>query len=122
MYDSSKKSRYGGKRDFSKPRAGGFKSYGDRDGRSSGPMTLHDAICAECGNECKVPFKPNGKKPVFCGDCFRKSEGGSDRGERKPSYGSRPQGHSSSQSNDGPALAELNRKVDRILRILEDAE
>lgn len=115
MYDSNRKSKFGGKKDFSKPRSGGFKSFGDREGgRSSGPVTLHDATCAECGNACKVPFKPNGKKPVFCGDCFRQSEGGGDR-DRKPAYGGRPQ---ASQSHAG--LEELNRKLDRILRILEE--
>jgi CxxC-x17-CxxC domain-containing protein len=117
MYDSNKKSRFGGKR----------KSFGDRDGgrpagRSAGPMTLHDAICAECSKECKVPFKPNGKKPVYCVDCFKQMEGAGDREDRgrerggfdrRPSFGMRP-------SNDG--IAELNRKVDRILRILEDTE
>lgn len=80
-------------------------------------MTLHDAICAECGNECKVPFKPNGKKPVLCGDCFRKGDAGGDR-DRRPSFGGgRPHAR---QSNVD--LEELNRKLDRILRILEDAE
>lgn len=109
MYDSNKKSRFGGKR----------KSFGDRDGggRPSGPMTLHDAICAECGKECKVPFKPNGKKPVFCVDCFRQTEGGGEREDRRPSFGAR---RPERPSSDG--LAELNRKVDRILRILEDGE
>ncbi|MFA4814612.1 MAG: CxxC-x17-CxxC domain-containing protein [Candidatus Gracilibacteria bacterium] len=43
---------------------------------------MHQTVCSECGNECEVPFKPNGRKPVFCKSCFRKDEfdeGGSDR-------------------------------------------
>ena len=34
---------------------------------------MHDAVCADCGAQCKVPFKPSGDKPVRCQDCFRKN-------------------------------------------------
>ena len=27
-------------------------------------------ICAQCGKETTVPFKPNGSKPVYCRECF----------------------------------------------------
>lgn len=27
-------------------------------------------ICSVCNKPCEVPFKPNGKKPVFCDSCF----------------------------------------------------
>ncbi|MDD5005217.1 MAG: hypothetical protein PHS93_01775 [Candidatus Omnitrophica bacterium] len=34
-------------------------------------------ICADCGNECEVPFKPSADRPVYCKDCFSKrKEGG----------------------------------------------
>lgn len=61
------------------------KSFGKRDG---GPVTMHKTSCAQCGNSCEVPFKPNGKKPVLCGDCFRKDDNGGERSERseRPSY------------------------------------
>lgn len=39
----------------------------DRFGRS-----LHKATCADCGQECEVPFKPSGDRPVYCRDCFQK--------------------------------------------------
>ncbi len=55
------------------------KSFGKRDG---GSVTMHKTSCAECGNACEVPFKPNGKKPVLCGDCFHKD----DRGGEKTSF------------------------------------
>lgn len=32
----------------------------------------HDAVCASCGAACKVPFVPNGEKPVYCSECFAK--------------------------------------------------
>ncbi len=38
---------------------------------AGGPRELHDATCAQCGTETKVPFKPRGDKPVLCRDCFQ---------------------------------------------------
>jgi len=48
---------------------------------------MFKATCNECGNECEVPFKPTGGKPVLCSDCFgnqgNKHRGGSgDRNNR----------------------------------------
>lgn len=28
------------------------------------------AVCAECGKETMVPFKPSNDRPVYCRDCF----------------------------------------------------
>jgi CxxC-x17-CxxC domain-containing protein len=25
---------------------------------------MHKAVCAECGKDCEVPFKPSGDRPV----------------------------------------------------------
>jgi CxxC-x17-CxxC domain-containing protein len=33
---------------------------------------MHKAVCADCGKECEVPFKPSGGRPVYCRDCYRK--------------------------------------------------
>lgn len=46
----------------------------DRDGPRSnfGPREMHKAKCAECGNECEVPFKPMEGRPVYCRECFMK--------------------------------------------------
>ena len=35
---------------------------------------MHKATCVSCGNACTVPFKPNGMKPVFCSDCFKRDD------------------------------------------------
>jgi CxxC-x17-CxxC domain-containing protein len=37
---------------------------------SRGRREMYDAICAECGKETKVPFKPRLEKPVYCSECF----------------------------------------------------
>jgi len=30
------------------------------------PREMHKAVCAECGKECEVPFKPDQNRPVEC--------------------------------------------------------
>ena len=53
----------------------GFQSGGGRyDGR---PREMHKAICADCGKESEVPFKPTGDRPVYCKECFSKRKDGS---------------------------------------------
>ena len=43
-----------------------------RYGSSFGPRQMYPATCAECGVETEVPFEPQGDRPVYCSDCFRK--------------------------------------------------
>lgn len=33
------------------------------------------AVCAECGQKCEVPFKPSEDRPVYCRECFAKRKG-----------------------------------------------
>jgi len=33
---------------------------------------MHNAVCADCGKKCEVPFKPTEGRPVYCRDCYRK--------------------------------------------------
>ena len=33
---------------------------------------MHPAVCATCGKQTQVPFKPRTDKPVYCSDCFKK--------------------------------------------------
>ncbi len=53
------------------------KRKSDRNGGGAGPRTMHQATCAQCGNQCEVPFKPRpaeeGGRPVLCLNCFRAS-------------------------------------------------
>lgn len=32
---------------------------------------MFDAVCAECGNSARVPFRPSGARPVYCSNCFQ---------------------------------------------------
>lgn len=45
----------------------------------SRPLEMHQATCVACRKFCEVPFKPNGKKPVYCRDCFGLQESESAR-------------------------------------------
>ncbi len=57
---------YGGSSSSSYGSGGGYGGGYDR-----GPREMHDAVCARCGKETQVPFKPTGTRPVYCSDCFR---------------------------------------------------
>jgi len=97
IYCSDCFSEHGGGSDRSERRGG--KSFGDR-----GDRQKFSAVCAKCGQKCEVPFRPTGGKPVYCNDCFDK--GGDDN---------RGRGRGAGSSVD---LAEVNAKLDRILKIL----
>lgn len=62
----------------------GGSSYGRRDSfdRGSDRPAMFDAVCAQCGANCQVPFRPNGRKEVFCSKCFETNAGGSSRESR----------------------------------------
>lgn len=62
---------------------------------------MHEAICDKCKKKCEVPFKPTGDKPVYCSECFNKNE---------------KSGSSGISSNQ---LEELNKKLDKIISLLE---
>ncbi len=34
--------------------------------------TLYDATCSLCGKSIKVPFKPDGERPIYCKSCLKK--------------------------------------------------
>lgn len=52
-------------------RAGGSRPFQNN---SFAQKELFNAECNGCGTRCQVPFRPNGKKPVYCSNCFTKSD------------------------------------------------
>lgn len=108
-------------------RRGGGNSFGKRD--FGGSQEMHSAVCAQCGKTCEVPFRPNGKKPVFCRDCFG---GGKEQGQshsfEKREFRSAP---SNSFRSERPVTSDrqiedlkrqietLHVKLDRILKVVE---
>ena len=43
-----------------------------RKAASRSQREMYTAVCAACGKEAKVPFKPNEDRPVYCSECFAK--------------------------------------------------
>ena len=131
--------------DFNNNRGGGkpfgkknWENKGDRGGsRSSAPVTLHKATCAECGKTCEVPFRPISGKPVYCKDCFANRGDGSGMGRSDRSGGRFPKrdfSPSPSDSRDSrdsrfknsgsddivvKQLESLNVKLERLVKAVE---
>ncbi len=40
---------------------------------------MHPAVCAQCGTDTMVPFRPSGDRSVYCSDCFSGMKSGSNR-------------------------------------------
>lgn len=60
----------GGGAPSSRPAGGGYGA--PRTGAPRGDREMFDVTCDQCGQPTRVPFKPNGAKPVYCRDCFRR--------------------------------------------------
>lgn len=43
-----------------------------RNGSARAPREMYTTVCAECGGEAVVPFKPVANRPVYCQNCFAK--------------------------------------------------
>lgn len=110
----------------------GRRDFGSRFGGRDSEREMHSATCAECGNECKVPFRPSGDRPVYCSNCFEKrnNEDGNMRGSDKRRYGKpqyeerrTPSPAGSDMGNTSGQIVEqlrsLNAKLDKIISVLE---
>lgn len=36
------------------------------------PRQMFATVCAQCGKDTEVPFKPREGRPVYCSDCYSK--------------------------------------------------
>ncbi len=112
MKNFNSNSRFKGNRNFSR---GGFDDRGPR------RPQLFDAVCAQCGKNCQVPFRPSHDKPVYCSDCFEQRGGGRDNDRsQRPSF--RRDNFASRQPSVDPQLGSrietLNKKLDIIIDLL----
>ncbi len=64
---------------------------------------MFDATCAKCGKRFELPFRPTGEKPVYCNDCFGRTD-------------SKSNGKIVDQYKEQFNI--LNAKLDRIIRAL----
>ena len=85
------------KRDSGRPRRDSNR-FNDR---RSDRMEKTTVSCDSCKRMCEVPFKPTSNKPVYCDDCFRK-------------------GPSSRPKDSNNELAEINKKLDKIIKMLNN--
>ena len=111
-------------------RGGSGGGYGG--GRSRGPVVMFQAVCAECGKKCEVPFEPTEGRPVYCNACF----GGKKESESTRSGNGFPQ--KSYDTYSAPAAPDsrigfvkrnddelkkqlelLNLKMDRLIQVVE---
>jgi CxxC-x17-CxxC domain-containing protein len=81
---------------------------------------MFSATCANCGNQCEVPFRPTGSKPVLCRDCFKNNRGSDTRSSfDRPRINNDENRERHNQSSNYNAQFEaLNAKMDKILNLL----
>ena len=107
-----------GGRDFGGRGFGGGRKFG---GQAGGPRQMHQATCSKCGQDCEVPFRPTGERPVFCSNCF-KNQGGPDNRFARKSFGGASV-HAGIQGGiSKEQFAALSVKLDKILSILAIAK
>jgi CxxC-x17-CxxC domain-containing protein len=94
-------------------KSGGFRD--DRRGGGRDWKPMFPATCEQCGNRCEVPFKPNGRKPVYCSNCFVKDDRGG-KSFDKPRF-DRPM---SSGPDVSAQLKAINDKLDAIIDALSE--
>ncbi|MBL7055383.1 hypothetical protein ISS07_00545 [Candidatus Woesearchaeota archaeon] len=90
----------------SKP-SGKFERRDSGRGRPSERQEFHSTVCDECGKDCEVPFKPTQGKPIYCDNCFKRNSKDSDS---RSEFG---------KSNNNENLDQINKKLDKILDMLE---
>ena len=50
---------------------------------------MHAVVCAQCGKDTEVPFRPRGDRPVYCSDCYRQQRDSAGSGSGSSSGGGR---------------------------------
>ena len=106
--------KFGVKKFSGKPSFGGPRRVSFGASKSEGSAERFQANCAQCHEKCEVPFRPNGKKPVYCRNCFKgKEEGGVNGNARafSPTAAATP--------NYAKQFEDLNAKLDRLIALAE---
>ncbi|MEK9160610.1 MAG: CxxC-x17-CxxC domain-containing protein [Patescibacteria group bacterium] len=114
--------------DYSKPRfAKPSFNRGGKD-RFSDSKQMHKANCSKCNNVCEVPFRPNGKKPVFCSNCFvkddapRTSYGPKREFSPRPSFNATPPRENQDMKELKMHMQGVNDKLTRLIHLMESAQ
>lgn len=127
------------KKSFDKPYKSFDKPYKSNDTYGSS-RPLHKAICAKCGVNCEVPFKPRDTSDVLCNSCFKRGDAHDAPSFSRPENRERPFSRDTRDSRDSrerspsgssapqdvelqaikKRLASIETKLDKILEILDD--
>ncbi len=132
MAEFKKNTRFSGGSNSRRPfnKSGSDRSFGPRpmgNRYDASQKELFEAECNSCHKKCQVPFRPNGKKPVYCSDCF-KQEGGEreerPRFEKREFSHPRPFGDHAPHAHTPPAppdrrIDDLKRQLDAVQATLE---
>ncbi|MDD2823182.1 MAG: hypothetical protein PHQ59_03810 [Candidatus Daviesbacteria bacterium] len=73
MGNFNRGSRSGGDRNYGRP------SFSNRG--SDRQVEMHQAVCAKCGKNCEIPFRPTNDRPVYCSSCFENNRNSDSRSE-----------------------------------------
>jgi len=107
-----KKANSFGRKDFNDGRGPSMFGHG-----SDRQVESHKTTCDGCHAMCEVPFKPNGKKPVYCRNCY-KSNATTTSFTGQPF--TRPIEHADDSSSDlKKQFNILNTKLDRLISAIE---
>jgi CxxC-x17-CxxC domain-containing protein len=87
-----------------------------------GTVQKFDAVCDNCGKSCQVPFRPDGKKPVYCKNCFdapRSMHPALKGNSPVNTEHAMPSGEGKTIADLTRQIAAMNTKIDTMLKILE---
>ncbi len=105
-----------GKRRFDKKSQNNRKDTPSRSFRNSrndsrGQPTI--VSCADCGEECEIPFVPKTDRPVYCSDCFRENKPQTSRDDRGSRYSRDDRGSRYSRDDRGSRYSRDDRRPER---------
>lgn len=106
-------------------RGGRFSGRDSRGGgRDRGNREMHDVVCDDCGDNCRVPFKPTVGKPIYCDSCFAKhndrgARGGDRRGGGRGGDNFREKRGGGDNDKMARELSSMNSKLDRLITLLD---
>ena len=102
-------SKYGSRPSFGPARTPGFGAHVS----AARAGEAHKTTCDGCHAPCEVPFVPNGKKPVYCRNCYKGKD-------TTTSFTGQPFTSTESDSIDlKKQLSVLTTKLDRLITLLE---
>ena len=96
------------------------RSSGRNPGDRGGRREMFDAVCSNCGKDCKIPFQPRNDKPVYCSDCFEKMGNSDSRGSRRRDFRGSTQGGFDNKEFQKltKEVGLVNAKLEKIISIL----